>query len=203
MIGRLRGSIIDQTSDGSCVVDVGGVGYEVFIPLGSLGRLGDGPVELHIHTHVREDALVLYGFETAEDRVAFRALLGVSSIGPKLAMSIMGAMNAQELAVAVARADKPRFKGISGVGKKTVERILLDLKDKLPVTGPIAARPTADSPVASASGPVAGVVGALVQLGYKRPAAERAVQAIVVEDEQRPLEVLLREALRSFSGGSS
>lgn len=202
MIGRLRGSIIDHGADGSCVVDVGGVGYEVFIPLGALGRLGDGAIELHIHTHVREDALVLYGFETAEDRIAFRALLGVSSIGPKLAMSIMGAMNAQELAIAVARADKPRFKGISGVGKKTIERILLDLKDKLPIAGGPVERAASSSPTPT-TGPGAAVVGALVQLGYKRPVAERAAEAVVAENEERSLEVLLREALRSFAGGSS
>ena len=92
MIGRLTGIVGERASDGSIVLDVNGVGYEVFAPLGSLGRLPvDQPVTLHVHTHVREDALVLYGFPTADDRAAFRTLMTVSSVGPKLALGMMGA----------------------------------------------------------------------------------------------------------------
>ena len=109
MIGRLSGTIEHREADGSVVVDVNGVGYEVFLPLGAAGRAGSEPgatVSLHIHTHVREDAMTLFGFATAEDRAAFRALLKVSSIGPKLALAIIGVMNAAELQDAIARQDK-------------------------------------------------------------------------------------------------
>ena len=134
MIGRLSGTIEHREADGSVIVDVNGVGYEVFLPIGAAGRAGSESgqtVSLHIHTHVREDAMTLFGFATAEDRAAFRALLKVSSIGPKLALAIIGVMNAAELQDAIARQDKTAFKGISGVGKRTIERILLDLEGKL------------------------------------------------------------------------
>ena len=114
MIGRLSGAIDVREGDGSVIVDVNGVGYEVFLPLGAMGRLGAEPgqtVSLHIHTHVREDAMTLFGFATADDRAAFRALLKVSSIGPKLALAIIGVMNAAELQAAVARQDKTAFQG--------------------------------------------------------------------------------------------
>ena len=96
MIGRLRGSIVQQGLEGLLILEVGGVGYEVFVPLGTVGRLpegGEGEAVLHIHTHVREDALVLYGFDTAEDKAAFRALLTVNSIGPKLALAILSSLS--------------------------------------------------------------------------------------------------------------
>jgi Holliday junction DNA helicase RuvA len=218
VIGRLRGVIADRFSDGSCILDVGGVGYEVFVPLGSLGRLPAAPeaVTLHVHTHVREDALVLYGFASPEDRTAFRTLLGVSSIGPKLALAILGAMDARQLASAIASQDPKRFKGIPGVGKKIVERLLLELRDALglaagaapaSLTG-LAAR---TSGVGSGAGGVgAGAVGpggdplgqlvsALVSMGFKPIEAERAVAAIGPSAEGKTMETLLREALAQLS----
>src|SRR5204863_148839 len=105
------------------VLDVNGVGYELFVPLTALGRLAHGTeaVTLHVHTHVREDALVLYGLATLDDRAAFRTLLGVSSVGPKIALAILSQMTGTELARAVATEDPGAFKGISGVGKKIAE----------------------------------------------------------------------------------
>ncbi len=195
MIGRLTGIVVDEQVDGSCILDVAGVGYEVFLPLGSLGRLvdSDEEVTLHVHTHVREDALLLYGFPTPEDRSAFRIILGVSGIGPKIALAIMGALNAQQLSEVVMRQDKSAFKGISGVGKKTAERLLLELKDKLPrIHGSSSGQIRAPRPVTSAPGST--VIGALVQMGFKRAQAERAVADIANAEVKTP-EELLRDAL--------
>jgi Holliday junction DNA helicase RuvA len=202
VIGRLSGTIQGREADGSVIVDVHGVGYEVFLPVGAAGRLGSEPgqvVALHVHTHVREDAMTLFGFATAEDRAAFRALLKVSSIGPKLALAILGVMNASELQDAIARQDKTAFRGISGVGKKTVERILVDLQDKLDfaATGKTGVRLRA---VPSAAGPASDtVVGALVQMGYKRSEAEAAVGGAIGASNDDNVEGLLRAALSALS----
>lgn len=202
MIGRLRGTIGDREADGSVIVDVNGVGYEVLLPVGAEGRAGSEPgqvVSLHIHTHVREDAMTLFGFATAEDRVAFRALLKVSSIGPKLGLAIIGVMNAPELQDAIARQDKAAFKGITGVGKRTVERILLDLEGKLDFapSGKTGVRLRAvPSTAGSASD---AVVGALVQMGYKRSEAEAAVGGASGAPDDDNVEGLLRAALSALS----
>jgi Holliday junction DNA helicase RuvA len=202
MIGRLTGTIAHREADGSVVVDVHGVGYDVFLPTGTAGRVESEPgqtVSLHIHTHVREDALTLFGFATSQDRAAFRALLKVSSIGPKLALSILGVMNASELQGAIARQDKTAFKGISGVGKKTVERILVDLQDKLDFasTGKTGVRLRAvPNAVASTTDTV---VGALINMGYKRSEAEAAVGSAMSVSDDANVEVLLRAALSALS----
>ncbi|MEM7138220.1 MAG: Holliday junction branch migration protein RuvA [Myxococcota bacterium] len=206
MIGRLKGTIEHREADGSVIVDVQGVGYEVFLPLGAAGRLvteAGQPVSLHIHTHVREDAMTLFGFATADDRSAFRALLKVSSIGPKLALAILGVMNASELREAIARHDKAAFKGISGVGRKTIERLLVDLQDKLDFaadnTTGVRLR-AVPAPPGSASDTV---VGALIQMGYKRAEAEAAVGSAAAQaDPQQGDEAvqgLLRAALSALS----
>ncbi|MEM7435398.1 MAG: Holliday junction branch migration protein RuvA [Myxococcota bacterium] len=206
MIGRLKGTIEHREADGSVIVDVQGVGYEVFLPLGAAGRLtGEAgqPVSLHIHTHVREDAMTLFGFATGEDRLAFRALLKVSSVGPKLALAILGVMNASELREAIVRHDKAAFKGISGVGRKTIERLLVDLQDKLDfaadgTTGVHLRAVPAQSGSASDT-----VVGALIQMGYKRSEAEAAVGSAAAQaDPQQGDEAvqgLLRAALSALS----
>jgi Holliday junction DNA helicase RuvA len=202
VIGRLSGTIEHREADGSVIVDVHGVGYEVFLPAGTAGRLGSGPgqaVTLQIHTHVREDAMILFGFATAEDRAAFRALLKVSSIGPKLALAIIGAMNASELRDAIARQDKTAFKGISGVGERTVERILLDLEGKLDFAGSdeTGVRLRAVQSPADSAGD--RVVGALVQMGYKRSEAEAAVGSAIGASSDENVEGLLRAALSALS----
>lgn len=202
MIGRLTGTIAHREADGSVVIDVHGVGYDVFLPAGAAGRLESEPgqaVSLHIHTHVREDALGLFGFATAEDRAAFRALLKVSSIGPKLALAIIGAMNASELQDAIARQDKAAFKGISGVGKRTVERILVDLQDKLDFASSrkTGVRLRAVPGIASSSGDT--VVGALINMGYKRSEAEAAVGSAMSVSDDPNVEGLLRAALSALS----
>ena len=196
MIGRLRGVIAERGSDGTCVVDVLGVGYDVTVPLGALGKLpaGDDTVILHIHTHVREEAFQLFGFPTQEDRSAFRAILGVSGVGPRIAMAILGTFDAEGLARAITIGDPAAFRGVSGVGKKTAERLILELQDKLPK---VAAR---SKVVAKAAGQgtkstvAATVTAALVQMGYRPAQAEQAV-AQVPNPESRSMEEILRDAL--------
>lgn len=205
MIGRLTGIIVDQTLDGACVIDVSGVGYEVYVPLGALGRLPRPPevTTLHVHTQMREDALTLYGFASLDDRSAFRTLLGVNGVGPKLALAIMSSLNASELAAAINRGEKARFKGISGVGPKIVERLVLELKDKLHFigTGGAGVMPAQapKSPTSAFSGTLATVHGALVQMGFKPFEAETALQKLSARAEGKSAEELLREALASLA----
>lgn len=202
MIGRLTGTIEHRDGDGSVILDVNGVGYEVFLPTGAVGRAGSETgqhVSLHVHTHVREDAMTLFGFVTAEDRAAFRALLKVTSIGPKLALAIIGVMNAEELRDAIASQNKAAFKGISGVGKRTVERILLDLEGKLDfaTTGKTGVRLRAVQGSAGAASDA--VIGALMQMGYKRSEAEAAVGGASDVSADGNVEGLLRAALTALS----
>jgi holliday junction DNA helicase RuvA len=194
VIGRLTGIVAERGSDGSCVIDVSGVGYEVFVP--ARMPLDDPPekVTLHVHTHVREDAIVLYGFTSARARTAFRTVLSVSGVGPKLALSLLSALSADDLATAIAHQDRMAFKGISGVGKKTVDRLFLELRDKLPGAVAATSSGTVRAPVARPAGPLSTIAGALVQMGYKPSEAERAVEAIT-DPESKSLEELLREAL--------
>lgn len=199
MIGRLTGSLAEIAEDGSVILDVSGIGYEIFVPLGRAASLPrEGQFTMHVHTHVREDAITLFGFASEPDRRAFRALLAVSGVGPKLALAILGHLDATALAEAVAREDKASFKGIPGVGSKTIERILIDLKGKLPVSsGGRAAsktRPGAARPVAAAD----AVMGALVNMGYKRGEVERALESMPAGFEDLPVEALLREALAAL-----
>jgi holliday junction DNA helicase RuvA len=195
MIGSLRGTIVEEHEDGTFTVDVGGVGYEVHAPLGTRGRVGEGEVTLSIHTHVREDVITLFGFATPGDRKVFRLLLGVTGIGPKVALAILGHLDAHALAVAIARQDPAAFKGIGGVGKKLVERLLLDLRDKPLVAGaPATSSAPQRAPVDDAP---SAVVSALVNMGYKRVEVERAVESLAPR-EDATLESLLRDTLAAL-----
>jgi holliday junction DNA helicase RuvA len=197
MIGRLTGVVIERGFDGACVLDVSGVGYEVFVPLRSLPRLPAPPAAatLHIHTHVREEQLRLFGFENAIDRSAFRVLMGVSGIATKLALAVLGDMDAAELGLAVARADHKRLTSISGVGKKTAERMLLELKDKLPQLHALPTGIAPPSAVPQVQGRAAEVAGALTALGFSRAQADHAAASVVEADDARPIELLVRLAL--------
>jgi holliday junction DNA helicase RuvA len=197
MIGRLTGVVIERGGDGGCVLDVQGVGYEVFVPLRSVPRLPAPPAAatLHIHTHVREDQLRLFGFESAIDRSAFRVLMGVSGIATKLALAVLGDMDAAELGLAVARADHKRLTAISGVGKKTAERMLLELKDKLPQLHALPSGATPLSVVPQVQGRAAEVAGALAALGFSRAQADHAAATVVEREDARPIELLVRLAL--------
>jgi len=204
VIGQLTGVLRERSADGSCILDVRGVGYELFVPLRAATGLPDaGELTLFVHTHVREDAITLYGFSTRDDRAAFRALLGVASVGPKVALAILHVLDAAQLADMVALGDKAGFKGIPGVGKKTVERLLLDLKDRLPramggTAAMIARGQVSPATPPPASGPLATVTSALVQMGYKAAEAERAVESVAAQADGKPVEELLREALRAL-----
>jgi Holliday junction DNA helicase RuvA len=197
LIGRLVGRLVEESADGAVVLDVRGVGYEVTVPLGTVGRAApdaEGAVTFYVHTHVREDAFLLYGFASREERAVFRQLIGVSSIGPKIALSILGALSVGELSAAVARGETGKLTRVPGVGKKTAERIVLELKDKL-LAGP-APLPAAPAARPAASGAKAELLhGALTRMGYRPAEAERAVAALGGRVEAEPLADLVREAL--------
>jgi len=201
VIASLRGSILEKHPN-RIVVDVNGVGYEVFVPLSTFYGLGDAgsPITVRIHTHVREDALLLYGFATSLEQELFERLIGVSGIGPKVALAVLSGIEPLDLIRAIERGDLARLTAIPGVGKKTSERIVLELKDRLP-------RPQA---VAAAAGDAASdapivrddVVSALVNLGYHRPLAEKAADAAIKTigpSSDRGFERLLKQALREVA----
>jgi holliday junction DNA helicase RuvA len=200
MIGRLTGRVLAQEADGGVVIDVSGVGYEVAVPVGTLGRAradDAGRVTLWVYTHVREDALALFGFADETERAAFRALLGVSNVGPKIAVAVLGALPAAELAHAVARRDLSALTRIPGIGKKIAERLLLELRDKLPAPGAAAPAAGGLAPRSPRDEPGAAdrLRGALTGMGFKPSEADRAVSAIGDRHRDAPFEDLLREAL--------
>lgn len=197
MIGRLCGHVLSEEPGGNVLVDVAGVGYEVACPLGTVGRARrEGErVVLHVHTNLRQDALELFGFATEEDRVVFRLLVGVPNVGPRTALGILSALPTPELCAAVQAADKNRLGKVPGIGKKTAERLVLELKDKLPAVvaiGPAAERPTK----AAQSGQRDRLLAALTNMGYRPAEAERALKVLEPRLEEQSLSDLLREALK-------
>ncbi len=197
MIGRLTGKLVAQESEGAIVVDVGGVGYELLAPLGAAGKAGydsEGRVTFLVHTHVREDQITLFGFASEEDRSAFRTLLGVSNVGPRTALAVLTALPWNELASAIARKDMARLTSVPGVGKKTAELMLVQLRDKLSSVG----RESTNAYVQSrAPAKSELLVGALTKLGYKAAEAERAASAVLEQasDTAKEMGTLVREAL--------
>ncbi len=191
---------MERGLEGTVVLEVGGVGYEVSVPLGALGRLPGPPeaVTLHVHTHVREDAIALFGFATAEDRAAFRTLMTVSSIGPKLAIGILSHLDAQALAAAVARQDASGFKGIPGVGKKIADRLVLELRDKLGFVSSATSAGATSAALPAPSGPLGQVASLLISMGFKPSEAERAVAAIAKGSDDKSVDALLRDALAAM-----
>lgn len=204
MIGRLSGVVVEHAADGSCVLDVSGVGYEVFVPQRSFGKLVVSErAVVHVHTHVREETFTLFGFVDTEDRAAFRILMGVSGVGPKLALAVLSELTAVELALAVARGDKRRLEAISGVGKKTAARLMLELKDKLPTVSvselaSLGKHAAVVAPVILATDAASQACEALTQLGFSRAQAEAAVAKVSRADSEAPVEQLLRQALASL-----
>ncbi len=201
MIAFLRGRVLEK-GPGRVVVDVQGVGYDVHVPLSTYYDIGETgrDVALRIHTHVREDALHLYGFLTELEQQVFEHLITISGIGPKLAIAVLSGIEPRELVTAVGRADVARLTRVPGIGRKTSERIVLELKDKL---SPLMV-PSLDQP----SQPVAGdrmrddLLSALQNLGYQRQSAEKAVDAALASFSEPPsLEQALRGALRELMRG--
>jgi holliday junction DNA helicase RuvA len=201
LIGRLSGRVVEDSAEGVVVIDVGGVGYELTVPLGALGRAPrdeSGIVTLYVHTHVREDMFALYGFPSRDDRIAFRALIGVSSVGPKIAMAILGGLSAGELASVIARGEVARLVAVPGIGKKTAERLILELKGKLqaaPVVGSKSTAPVTTAP----EGQAELLASALTRMGYRPGEAERAIAGLGTRVKSEPLGDLVRDALAFLS----
>ena len=197
MIAQVRGRLLRKEPQ-EAIVDVGGVGYRLAIPLSTFYRIGEpgDEVTLLTHTHVREDVLALFGFLTAAEQALFERLIAVSGVGPKLAVSILSGIEAPDLVAALKASDVARLTRIPGVGRKTAERLVLELKDK--VQGLAATEePAPSGPAASAK---EDQVSALVHLGYSRPEAERGVDRALKEDGSGRFEDLLRRSLRILSG---
>jgi Holliday junction DNA helicase RuvA len=198
LIGRLRGRVLADEATGGVVLDVHGVGYDVHTPVGTVGRArvdANSEVELWIHTHVREDALDLFGFATETDRRVFRLLLAVPNVGPKTALGVLSAMPVDELSRAVERGDHARLGKVPGIGKKTAERLVLELKEKL--RGLSSAAPAAAPE--TLGNEADRLLSALVNMGYRPGEAERAVSALGPKLGTEPLGNLLREALAKLT----
>lgn len=196
MIAHLQGRLFEKQPN-RIVLDVNGVGYDVFVPLSTFYGLGDSgsEVRLRIHTHVREDALLLYGFATRLEQDLFERLIAISGIGPKVALSILSGIEPPELVRAIQTSDLARLTAIPGVGKKTAERVVLELKDRLPRTAEAA--PVGDEmPTTSARD---DLLSALINLGYHRPLAEKVVDASLKRAPGSDFEQLLRQALREIA----
>ena len=193
MIAKINGTL-EHKVPGEVIINVGGVGYQVFIPLSVFYRLPEvgGAVNLYIHTHLREDALQLFGFLEREEKQVFLSLNSVTGIGPKLAINILSGIPAEELARALKEGDQPRLVSIPGVGKKLAERMIVELRDKF-LTMPAEEMGRSDG-----SQPMRDAVSALVNLGYRQGDAEKSVREITRNGEKTLAEVL-KEALRRLS----
>ena len=194
MIALLNGQIAYKSLD-HVILDVGGVGYRLLVPLSTYYSLPDnGQTQLHVHTHVREDAIQLFGFGSSEEKEIFAILISVSGVGPKLAINILSHIPTAELATALASSDITRLSSLPGIGKKTAERLSLELKDK------VAPYVTADG-AANTSGQATtpnlldDLLSALINLGYKENAARKALESIEIAPDV-PLEATLKAALK-------
>jgi Holliday junction DNA helicase RuvA len=193
MIGSLRGCVVDRTTSGEVCLEVGGVGYRVFVPIGALPSLAPGsPAALFTHLHVRDDAMVLFGFPTRDERDTFEVLIAASGVGPKLALAILSVHSPMALRRCLADDDVDSLVMVPGVGKRTAQRLLVDLKARL------------DMPDLDLTGGPAGasaraeVRDALVNLGYS---AEEVREVVSGLPDDGSVEELLRSALRTLAGG--
>jgi len=198
LIAFLRGRVVEKLPN-RVVVDVQGVGYDVHVPLSTFYEVGEAgdEVAFRVYTHVREDALQLYGFLTDLEKQLFERLIGVSGIGPKLAVVVLSGMDPRDLLGAVQRADVVKLTGIPGIGKKTAERIVLELKDRLMQ---LAAPAPSEAPAAgsAADRQRADLLSALQNLGYHRPQAEKAVEAASAAAPDASFEQALKAALKEL-----
>jgi Holliday junction DNA helicase RuvA len=201
MIAQLRGTLVEKGYD-HVVVDVGGVGYRVTVSLQTLAALPAEGLTARLLTYlqVREDALTLFGFYTDEERTAFELCMSVQGIGPKMAMAILSSLAPSELAQAIKAEDVPRLKRVPGVGMKTAERMVLELRDKLDKAG-LGPRAAGDKPVVAKPEDklAAQVASALANLGYKPAEALKAAETTVKEHAQLPFPDLLKRALRALA----
>lgn len=205
MIAHLSGTLLSKQAT-SVIVDVGGVGYEVTIPLSTFYELNDNgsPVQLRIYTHVREDTLQLFGFKTARERELFLKIISVSGIGPKLGITLLSGMSAEELIACIRSNDLARLTLIPGIGRKTAERLVIELREKI-----TALAPTQVEEKVSGKTPSTGeqtqdsvrsdALSALLNLGYQRSAAEKAVDNALAEGGDVTVESILRRVLRKLA----
>ena len=192
MIAHLRGKLA-QKDPARVIVDVNGVGYEVFVPLTTFSALPEtgSEVSIDVHTHVREDLIALYGFSTRRERMIFEKLMTISGIGPKLAVTILSGGSVEDLVGAIKRSDLPRLTAIPSVGKKTAERIILELKDKFQDFVEAQAKPAVE----------VDVLSALENLGYNRALAEGALRRAADGDRDLVFDVLFKRALQILTKG--
>jgi Holliday junction DNA helicase RuvA len=195
VIAQLSGRLL-RKSPQAVVIDVGGVGYRAAIPVSTFYRLGEegSAVSLRIHTHVREDTLALFGFASAAEHDLFERLIDVAGVGPRLAVNILSGIEADDLVEALRSSDVARLVRIPGVGRKTAERLVVELKDKMPKT----VEPGA--PATPSGTPKEDLLSALANLGYSRGEAERGVERALRDDGTGRFEDLLRRALQAVSG---
>ena len=207
MISHLSGTLLAKHAT-SVIVNVGGVGYEVTIPVTTFYDLGDPPnaaVSLNIYTHVREDALQLFGFRTLRERELFTLLISVSGIGPKSAVAMLSGMSADEIVMAIRTNNYARLTSIPGVGRKTAERLVIELRDKMAALS----SPALEQELAAGGGVAPqsedalreDTLAALTQLGFPKPAAEKAITSAIQEGGELSVETLLRRSLRQLSKG--
>lgn len=195
MIALLAGRVVEK-GPSRVIVDVGGVGYEVLVPLSTYYVLGDAgaAVTLRVHTYVREDAIALYGFATSLEQVLFERLIAISGIGPKLALAVLSGIEPAELIRAIRNQDVARLTRIPGIGRKTAERVGLELKDRLPAVAG-AGEPAAAAPQDQRR---ADLVSALLNLGYQPAVAEKAIDAALEALPEGAFEQVLKHALKSM-----
>lgn len=194
MIAHLRGTVFEKHPN-RLVVDVAGVGYDVQVPLSTFYTAGEpgSEIALRIHTHVREDQLSLYGFATALELTMFERLIAVSGIGPKLALSVLSGIETRDLVGAILRNDLARLTAIPGVGKKTAERMCVELRDRMPKAVAPGALPLPGDALRD------DLVSALLNLGYHRQAIDKSLDKLVSEASEQRFEVVLRSALKDLS----
>lgn len=195
MIAHLSGTLLEKQVQ-RLVVNVGGVGYDVQVPLSTFYGIGEpgSSVSLRVHTHVREDAIQLFGFGTALELSLFQRLIAVNGIGPKVALSVLSGIEPGDLVRAIRQSDVGRLTSIPGVGKKTAERIVIELRDRLPKTE---AEDTVDA--VDGGDLRSDVLSALANLGYHRAAAEKAIDGVMRKSDAKTFDGLLREVLKALS----
>lgn len=206
MIAHLSGTLLSKQAT-SVILDVGGVGYEITIPVSTFYELEDpgATVQLRIYTHVREDALQLYGFKTARERELFTRLISVSGIGPKLGITLLSGMNADEIIASIRTNNLARLTLVPGIGRKTAERLVIELRDKVAslssaeLEEELGARSATGGPLTTEDAMRSDVLSALLNLGYQRSAADKAVTAAIDEGGEISVEVILRRSLRKLA----
>jgi len=194
LIARLKGTLVEK-SPNRLIVDVAGVGYDVLVPLSTFYRLGEAgsAVTLRVHTHVREEVIALYGFHTALELDLFERLITINGIGPKLALAVLSGIDTTDLVRAIRTQDVARLTRIPGVGRKTAERIGLELKDRLPQATDV------DVITPDGGDRRTDLLSALTNLGYKGAVAEKAVDAALKRAPDAPFEDVLRDVLRGMT----